>query len=121
MNFDKVSKNIFLVFKKSLKKKDNRSTFNHSQMNEILKNNNSVILLDVRSVQEYNEGHINGAINIPLSELKISANKYMNANDMIIVYCQIGKRSKKAVNILNKMGYNNVHTLEGGLDAYLRM
>ena len=86
-------------------------------MNDIIKNNSKVLLLDVRSLQEYNEGHLNGAINIPLSELKTKANIILNKNDIIICYCQVGERSKKAVIILNKLGYSNVYTLEGGLDA----
>lgn len=117
MRFNNISRSIFLNLKNNLKKQYNRSSVNFNQMNEIIKNNNKVVLLDVRSVQEYNEGHLNGAINIPLSELNSNANNLLNYDDIIIAYCQMGSRSKKAASILNKMGYNNVYTLEGGLDS----
>ena len=117
MKFDDISKKILVIIKKSLNKQYTRSSLNYLQMNDIIKNNSNVILLDVRSVQEFNEGHLNGAINIPLSELKTKSNIILNKNDLIICYCQVGERSKKAVNILNKLGFSNVYTLEGGLDG----
>lgn len=117
MRFDSISKNILNNLRRCLKKQSNRSSVNYIQMNDMIRDNSKIILLDVRSVQEYNEGHLNGAINIPLSELKINAIKMLNKNDIIIAYCQMGKRSKKAINVLKLLGYNNVYTLEGGLDA----
>lgn len=119
MNFDRVSKNIIKKLKKSLKRdvSNNISEINYVQMNEILKNNSNIIILDVRSIQEYNEGHINGAINIPLSEIKTKAPNLINYSDTIITYCKMGSRSKKAVSVLNKLGYKNVYTLAGGLDG----
>lgn len=117
MKFDNISKKIWVSIKKSLNKQYNRSSVNYTQMNNMIKNNSKVILLDVRSVQEYNEGHLNGAINIPLSELRMKANTVLNKDDIIIAYCQMCERSKKAVNVLNKLGYSNVYTLEGGIEA----
>lgn len=117
MKFDSISKNILDNVRSCFKKQYNRSSVNYIQMNNMIKDNSKIILLDVRSVQEYNEGHLNGAINIPLSELKTNAIKMLNKNDIIIAYCQMGKRSKKAINVLKLLGYNNVYTLEGGLDA----
>ena len=117
MKFDNISRKILVCIKKSLNKQYSRSSLNYLQMNDIIKNNSKVILLDVRSVQEYNEGHLNGAINIPLSELKTKANIILSKNDIIICYCQVGERSKKAVTILNRLGFSNIYTLEGGLDA----
>jgi rhodanese-related sulfurtransferase len=115
MNFNKISKN---VLKKLQRGNNDRGGISYLQLNEIIRNNNNVILLDVRSVQEYNEGHLNGAINIPLSELKTKAKIILNNyNNIIIVYCQMGARSIKAVSILNKMGYKNVYNLIGGLDS----
>ena len=117
MKFNNISKTIYNIIINGIKSQNNRCTVSFKELNEIIKNNNKVVLLDVRSRQEYNEGHLNGAINIPLSEIKMNADKYLNYDDTIITYCQMGSRSKKAVNILNKLGYNNVQTLEGGLDG----
>lgn len=69
----------------------------------------SAIVIDVRSMQEYNENHINGAINVPM--WNISKNIYNitnNKNQYIILYCSSGVRSKKAQKILRNMGFKNV-------------
>lgn len=79
--------------------------------------NVGAIVLDVRSSQEYKEYHLEGSVNIPLYELccKIE-NTIRDKNKEIVVYCQSGGRSKKAVSILNKKGYCNIYELCGGLD-----
>ncbi|MBP3502988.1 MAG: rhodanese-like domain-containing protein [Clostridia bacterium] len=78
-------------------------------------NNYSAILLDVRSRQEFKEGHIDGAINIPLCDVKKEVPKRItDKNKYIIVYCTSGIRSKKAQKILNSMGYKNVYNLISG-------
>lgn len=75
------------------------------------------ILLDIRSPQEYKEGHLEGSVLIPEYELKLKAKKMLpNKEDLIIVYCSTGSRSKKAQKILQKMGYINVYNLYGGLE-----
>lgn len=84
---------------------------------ELLRNSSNTILLDVRSNQEYDEYHLDGAINIPLYELRTSVNNIIqDKNQAIIVYCQSGGRSKKAVNILKKLGYTNLYEIDGGID-----
>lgn len=75
------------------------------------------ILVDVRSIQEYNEGHLYGAIHLADYEIPIKHDYILpNKNAQIIVYCQNGGRSKKAYKKLKKLGYNNVFNLCGGLD-----
>lgn len=84
---------------------------------EILSSNSRAILLDVRSPQEYNEYHLTGAICIPYYELQSKILKIVeDKNQTIIVYCQSGARSGKAVNILKHMGYSNLYELDGGID-----
>ena len=87
-------------------------------LQQMIREDNTVILLDVRSMQEFKEGHLLGAINIPLGDLKNKANLLIsNHEQKVIVYCQMGGRSKKAINILYKMGFTNLYQLNGGLDA----
>ena len=75
------------------------------------------ILIDVRSIQEYNEYHLNSAVCIPSYELqKKIPDMIENKNQMIILYCQTGARSKKAIKILEKLGYNNLYEIDGGID-----
>ena len=81
-------------------------------------NNPEIVLLDVRSPQEYAEGHLDRAILIPLYDLKSKvSNIIKNKNDIIIVYCMIGKRSKKAIQILNVLGYKNLYHIKGGINS----
>ena len=68
---------------------------------EIIKENNYIIV-DVRTKEEYSQGHVVDAINIPYDELDSSLDK----NKTIIVYCQSGKRSKVAYDLLVNMGYD---------------
>lgn len=75
------------------------------------------IMVDVRSIQEYNEGHLLGAIHLADYEIPIKHNNILpNKNAIIIVYCQNGGRSKKAYKKLKKLGYTNIYNLCGGLD-----
>ena len=75
------------------------------------------ILIDVRSNQEYREGHLQGAINIPDFEVvKTIQREIPKKNQLIVLYCQYGGRSKKTMEIMKKMGYTNIYNLYGGLD-----
>lgn len=83
----------------------------------ILKNDREAILLDVRSPQEYKEEHLEGSINIPLYDLsKRSENTIKDKECTIVVYCQSGNRSKKAIDILSNQGYETLYNIKGGLD-----
>lgn len=91
---------------------------NINEIMDIKRTNPNSILLDVRSPQEFKEGHLNGAINIPLYELEMCCTcKLKEKNRLIIVYCQSGIRSKKAIKILNKNGFKNLYHLKNGLDG----
>lgn len=65
-------------------------------------------LLDVRTITEFSRGHLNEAINIPISDLKHKAVN-LDKNKVIITYCSHGIRSYNAVKILNKLDYTNVY------------
>lgn len=86
------------------------------EVREMLKNYSNVVLLDVRSHQEYEEGHLKGAINIPTYDIYMNAPKLLKDKETIIIaYCTVGVRSKNAINILRKMGYKNLYHLDGGI------
>lgn len=76
----------------------------------------SVQLLDVRTPEEYAEGHINGAININVQSDKFRemAVKKLSKDSTVLVYCRSGKRSLTAAEILTKLGYKVVN-LKGGI------
>ena len=81
------------------------------------KNAASAVLLDVRSPQEYREGHIPGSQNVPLQQLDKVEEVTENKDTVLYVYCHSGARSRQAVSLLKHMGYTNVHNI-GGIAAY---
>lgn len=102
-----------IKWKRSIEKND----INMEELKRLVAN--GAILLDVRSPQEYKEGHLEGAISIPEYELKSrSKNELQDKNINIIIYCSSGSRSKKAKKILEKMGYHNVYNLYNGIQNY---
>ena len=81
------------------------------------------LLIDVRSITEYNQGHIEGAINIDVQEILnvtdslIYNNASISKNKKIIVYCRSGSRSNSAATKLVELGYTNVYDL-GSIDNW---
>ena len=68
-----------------------------------------VIVVDVRTLEEYNEGHIPNAISVPLETIENEAEaKLKNKDDLILVYCRSGRRSREAALKLIEKGYANV-------------
>ena len=76
-------------------------------------------VIDVRNKREYEEGHIEGSINVPEYEINEDfKNIIINKNKPIIIYCSSGYRSKSAYKKLKNMGYTEVYNLYGGLENY---
>lgn len=74
--------------------------------------NDGAILIDVRSAQEYNNYHLNEAINIDYQQIESKiTDEVPDKEQKIIVYCQSGTRSNKAANTLIELGYTNVYDL----------
>ena len=72
------------------------------------------IILDTREQDEFDEGHIPGAILIPYTEIENKAEEMLPDKDkLILVYCRSGRRSKNAAAMLAKMGYTNVKEFGG--------
>lgn len=76
----------------------------------------SVQLLDVRTPQEYAEGHIEGALNINVQsdDFQQMAEKELSKDSTILVYCRSGRRSMDAAGILTRLGYRVIN-LKGGI------
>lgn len=89
----------------------------YQKLQEIMKKNKNAILLDVRNKQEFQEGHLEGSINIPLYEIDKQLYKLPDKQCTIIIYCASGHRSKQAKEKLEKLGYENVYNLKNGLDG----
>ena len=108
----KVFLTILLIFGFSYAYQD----LNAKQFYEMIQKEKDVIILDVRTPQEYQEGHISNAINIPVQILGQQLDKLKNFKDKkILVYCRSGHRSAIASQILDRAGFKNVYNLKGGL------
>lgn len=71
------------------------------------------LLIDVRSQEEYLEGHIEGAMLLPVGSINVSTVESIipSKDSEIVVYCRSGNRSSQAKEIFNDLGYNNVYDL----------
>lgn len=84
---------------------------------ESFKSTPSAVLLDVRTPEEYAEGHIPGGRNVPLQRLDAVENTVKSKDTPLFVYCLSGARSRQAVSVLKSRGYTNVQNI-GGISAY---
>ena len=84
---------------------------------ELMKNRDSFTVIDVRSKDDYNKGHIDGAINIPHEELKETA-KSFDKNKKYVVHCNKGTTGNAAQNLLLNLGFKEVYNLSGGYSQY---
>ncbi|HQB32042.1 MAG TPA: rhodanese-like domain-containing protein [Erysipelotrichaceae bacterium] len=75
------------------------------------------VLLDVRSIEEYQEGHIPESKNIPVHQIEKVASAVSDKNTMLYVYCHSGARSGTATSSLKRMGYINSVNI-GGIISY---
>ena len=96
------------------------SNLTQQQWNDLLKNDDNAVVLDVRTPEEFNSGKIPNALNIYIykgqgfiymvDELDKSKNFY--------VYCRSGARSGQACSVMNQMGIQNAYNLLGGIMAW---
>lgn len=94
-----------------------KNNITKKEMKFMLENYPNVVLLDVRSPQEFAEGHLDNAINIPNYEIYSKAPRILtNKETIIIAYCTVGIRSENAIRILRRLGYKNLYHLEGGIE-----
>jgi rhodanese-related sulfurtransferase len=77
------------------------------------------VIVDVREDDEWNEGHIAGAIHIPLKQLEARSSELQQYKDKtIITQCRGGKRSADALEMLKSAGFTNVYSMDGGIMAW---
>ena len=81
---------------------------------QIMDTEKGYIILDTRAQYEYDESHIPGAIVIPHDEIEEKAEQMLpDKNQLILVYCRSGRRSKIAAETLVKLGYTNIKEFGG--------
>ena len=84
---------------------------------QIMDSEEDYVILDVRTQEEYDESHIPGAILISNTEIEAKAEEILTDKDqLILVYCRSGRRSKMAAEILVQLGYTNIKEFGGIID-----
>ena len=84
---------------------------------QIMDTEEGYVILDVRTQEEYDEGHIPGATQISHEEIAEKADKVLTDKDqLILVYCRSGRRSKIAAEALVGLGYTNIKEFGGIID-----
>lgn len=80
------------------------------------------VLLDVREQDEWDGGHIEGAIHLPIGLVEATAHTVLpDKESRLIVHCMLGGRSAKACEVLKKLGYTNITNLDGGYLGYCEL
>ncbi len=85
----------------------------------LLKEDSTVTLIDARTAEEFDEGHVPGAINVPIADLKEFASSRNSASDEpVVTMCGSTGRGEKAATALSDAGMKNLQVLQGGLKAW---
>jgi rhodanese-related sulfurtransferase len=85
----------------------------------LIESNSSLIILDVRTQEEYDSGHIEGSILIPVSELEDRLDE-LSKEEELLIYCRTGNRSTSSVNILKENGYTKIFHMKDGIVAWIQ-
>ena len=82
-------------------------------------NREKALVIDVCGADEFAAGHVKGALHVPLNELETRLESVAkNKSQPLIMVCASGMRSKRAVAVAKKLGYEQAHSLSGGLKAW---
>lgn len=93
----------------------NSNSISISEAKKLIKDNVPDVILDVRSNDEWKDGHLSSATHIPLDDIKKKFNKaYPNKKTKVLIYCRSGARAGNAAQILESQGYTNVYSVSGG-------
>lgn len=85
---------------------------------DILKDENQGQIIDVREVDEYQETHVPGAINVPMFGLMMNPDQFLNKDETYYIICQTGNRSHQVCSLLGAQGYHVMNVL-GGTSEYV--
>lgn len=111
---------LFIVLIASCKEQVAQSSIVSVEEFKTLVLNKDVQLVDVRTQEEFNEGHIDDAINIDFFEQDSFAQKFasFDKEKPIYIYCKVGGRSQQSAIILMELGFKEIIDLKGGYDVW---
>ena len=93
-------------------------TISASDARAMIQSSPNLLVVDVRTPEEYAQGHLAGAVNISLSDLPLRIGS-LDPNRPILVYCRTGHRSAQASAILVNAGFTQVYNMAGGITAWI--
>lgn len=97
---------------------DSKNLVSYEELQQSLSNKEVIVLLDVRTQEEFDNGHIPGAVLLPYDEVEEKAGKLLPDKDReIVIYCRSGRRSAIAKDSLEALGYTNVKDF-GGMNRW---
>ena len=95
---------------------DNSNLVSAIKFSEIISNDKSVIIIDVRTPDEFNKGHLKNSLNVNWFDENFDENLNIFSKDLpVMVYCLSGGRSSKANERIKSLGFKNVYELDGGI------
>ena len=99
------------------KKENTFEQITPAEAKALMDSESGYVILDVRTEEEFNEAHIEGAVLIPDYEISAKAESILTDKEqLILVYCRSGRRSKNAAKELATLGYTNVKEFGGIID-----
>ena len=101
------------------KKIDDKASIVVAEARRLMASRKDLLLVDIRSPQEFSQGSIAGAQNIPFIDIMEGRHQLPKDKPLLLI-CSIGGRSFAAVQLLQEKGYTEVYNLDGGLQAWSR-
>lgn len=109
---------VWLIFEESRSKGRGGSRLTPELTTQLINRENAVVL-DIREAGFFNDGHITGALNIPLEQLDRSSNRLEKYKEKpVVIVCNTGQKAGSVMNKLRKQGYTKVYVLAGGITAW---
>ena len=94
-------------------------TVDADRFHDLIETSADAVLLDVRTPEEFQQGHIPGALLIPVQELETRIEELAAFRDKeLLVYCRSGNRSLTAAKMLEQAGFTMIYNLGGGINSY---
>lgn len=114
---------VFFIFSTSCSAGGGYTNISPEQAKEMLDSGDKdILLLDVRTKNEYKAGHIKGAKLIPIQVLSGMTDEIADYSDKkVILYCGVGGRSSKASGILQEKGFKSIYNMDGGIKKWARL
>ena len=117
--FTSIFASLMLVLVAACSNADGGKDITSAELVSRIRDNSAPDILDVRSEQEYQAGHVPGAVNVPLGDHQETlASLGLAKNSEVVVYCQSGRRAKKMVDFMQQQGFSEVRHLQGDMGGW---